>query len=305
MFPQLRIAPTMADKDRPIGLLAGWGQFPFAVAEALRKAGHRVAGVGIHDHCDPQLADLCDHFDWIGIGCIGKGIRHFRNWGVKQATMAGKVHKVLLYQPGWWLRHRPDWKTIRAFSPQLIFGSSDRRDDTLLSTVVQAFARDGITMEPATDFAPDLLVQAGHVAGRRLTSKQQSDVEFGWKIAKSMGQLDIGQSICIKDQTVIAVEAIEGTDLCIERAGQLCTGGGFTVVKVAKPQQDMRFDVPTVGTKTLDTMSGAGGSVLAIEADRTILLDGKTFCGQATEQGITVVAFSEAAAQTNPYGLTA
>ena len=297
MISRLKIAQPLADSDRPIGLLAGWGKFPFAVAEALRDAGHRVAGVGIYDHADPQLADLCDHFDWIGIGGIGKAIRHFRRWGVRQATMAGKVHKVLLYQPGWWLRHRPDWKTIRAFSPQLIFGSGDRRDDTLLHTVVQAFARDGITFEPATDFAPELLVKAGHLAGRRLTSKQQSDVEFGWRIAKSMGGLDIGQSICIKDQTVIAVEAIEGTDLCIQRAGELCKGGGFTLVKVAKPQQDMRFDVPTVGVKTLETMSAAGGSVLAIEADRTILLEHDEFQHEASERNIAVVALNDLASQ--------
>ncbi len=288
---------TEPNEQRPVGLLAGWGKFPFAVAEALRDAGHRVAGVGIYDHADPSLAQFCDHFDWIGIGGIGKAIRHFRRWGVQQATMAGKVHKVLLYQPGWWLKHRPDWKTIRAFSPQLIFGSGDRRDDTLLHTVVQAFARDGITFEPATDFAPELLVEAGHIAGKRLTTKQQSDVEFGWKIAKSMGGLDIGQSVCIKDQTVIAVEAIEGTDLCIQRAGQLCKGGGFTLVKVAKPQQDMRFDVPTVGTKTLETMSAAGGSVLAIEANRTILLEREKFRREADLRKITVVAFSAAAAQ--------
>ena len=209
--------------------------------------------------------------------------------------MAGKVHKVLLYQPGWWLKHRPDWKTIRAFSPQLFFGSGDRTDDTLLHTVVSAFARDGITFEPATDFAPELLVKAGQVAGKRLTSKQQGDVEFGWKIAKSMGGLDIGQSICVKDQTVIAVEAIEGTDLCIRRGGELCQAGGFTVVKVAKPQQDMRFDVPTVGVKTLETMASAGASVLAIEANRTILLDQHDFCAEAKRRDIAVVAFSESA----------
>lgn len=297
MLSRLKLSKPESNTDRPIGLLAGWGKFPFAVAEALRDAGHRVAGIGIHDHCDPQLAELCDHFDWIGIGGIGKAIRHFRSWGVEQATMAGKVHKVLLYQPGWWLRHRPDWKTIRAFSPQLFFGSGDRRDDTLLHTVVSAFARDGITFQPATDFAPELLVKAGHVAGRRLTGKQQADIEFGWQIAKSMGGLDIGQSICIKDQTVIAVEAIEGTDLCIRRAGQLCTAGGFTVVKVAKPQQDMRFDVPTVGIKTLETMADAGAEVLAIEADRTILLDQDEFCATASEQKIAVVAVSEIAAR--------
>jgi len=293
MLPHQQSTTLSTNTDQTIGLLAGWGKFPFAVAEALREAGHRVAGVGIVDHADPQLAELCDHFDWIGIGGIGKAIRHFRSWGVTRATMAGKVHKVLFYQPGWWLKHRPDWKTIRAFSPQLFFGSDDRRDDTLLRTVVAAFARDGITFEPPTDFAPELLVESGPVAGKRLTSKQQGDVEFGWKIAKSMGGLDIGQSICIKDQTVIAVEAIEGTDLCIRRAGGLCTTGRFTVVKVAKPQQDMRFDVPTVGIQTLETMAAAGAEVLAVEAKRTILLDQREFAAEANRLKIAVVAFNE------------
>lgn len=297
MLSRLKSMSTPASGDPPIGLLAGWGKFPFAVAQALRDAGHRVAGVGILDHADPKLADLCDHFDWIRICGIGKAIRHFQSWGVQQATMAGKVHKVLLYQPGWWLKHRPDWKTVRAFSPQLLFGSGDRKDDTLLQTVVAAFARDGITFEPATDFAPELLVKAGPVAGNRLTRKQQNDVEFGWKIAKSMGRLDIGQSICIKDQTVIAVEAIEGTDACIHRAGQLCQAGGFTVVKVAKPQQDMRFDVPTVGLRTLATMAAAGGEVLAVEANRTILLDQQEFTQEARRQKIAVVAYTDAVAQ--------
>ncbi len=297
MLPHQKTQSPPANTDAPIGLLAGWGKFPFAVAEALRDAGHRVAGVGIIDHADPRLEELCDHFDWIGIGGIGKAIRHFRSWGVTRATMAGKVHKVLFYQPGWWLKHRPDWKTIRAFSPQLFFGSDDRRDDTLLRTVVSAFARDGITFEPPTDFAPDLLVSAGQFAGKRLTSKQQGDVEFGWKIAKSMGGLDIGQSICIKDQTVLAVEAIEGTDLCIGRAGELCTTGGFTVVKVAKPQQDMRFDVPTVGIQTLETMAAAGANVMAIEADRTIVLDQQEFVAEAKHRNIAVIALNAAAAR--------
>ncbi len=297
-MPALTQDSTSANPpQKTIGLLAGWGNYPFAVAEALRNEGHRVAGIGIIDHADPQLAELCDHFDWIGIGSIGKAIRHFKQWGVTQATMAGKVHKVLFYQPGWWLKHRPDWKTIRAFSPQLLFGSGDRKDDTLLHTVVAAFARDGIDFEPATNFAPELLVKAGQIAGLRLTGKQQRDVEFGWKIAKSMGGLDIGQSVCIKDQTVIAVEAIEGTDLCIRRAGELCSTGGFTVVKVAKPQQDMRFDVPTVGLQTLETMAAAGAAVLAIEADRTILLDHQEFCAEAKRQKIGVVAYNETLAQ--------
>jgi len=276
--------------------LAGWGSYPFAVARALRKQGRRVAGVGIRDHADPRLADLCDHFCWIGIGGLGRAIRHFHRWGVSQATMAGKVHKVLLFQPGWWITHRPDWKTIRAFSPHFLAGTRDRKDDTLLQTVVDVFARDGITFQPATSFAPELLVKPGHIAGKGLSGKLERDVNFGWELARQMGGLDVGQTVCVKNQAVIAVEAIEGTDACIRRAGELCKAGGFTVVKVAKPQQDMRFDVPTVGLKTLQSLADAGGRVLAIEADRTILLDQDQFCRAADRLKLSVVALRESAA---------
>ncbi len=282
------------ETERPIGLLAGWGNYPRAIAEQLRSQGRPVAGVGILDHADPRLADLCQHFDWIGLGGIGRAIRLFRRWGVREALMAGKVHKVLLYQPGWWLKHRPDWTCIKAFSPQLFWGKSDRKDDTLLSTIVDAFAAQGILFQPITQFAPDLLVQPGQLAGKALTSKQEKDVSFGWQIAKAMGGLDVGQTVCIKNQTVIAVEAIEGTDLCIRRAGELCGAGGITVVKVAKPHQDMRFDVPTVGIKTLESIAGAGGGVLAIEAGKTILLERGEFLQAARRLGISVLAEADA-----------
>jgi DUF1009 family protein len=284
------------DLDPPIGLLAGWGRFPFAVAESLRRQGRSVAGIGILDHTDPQLAELCDHFDWIGLGGIGRAIRKFRGWGVRQAVMAGKVHKVTFYRPGWWMRHRPDWVGLRTYYRQFITGGRDRKDDTLLATLVDAFARGGIRMEPATDFAPELLVAPGMIAGRTLSPKQLRDVEFGWQMAKRLGGIDVGQTVCVKDQAVLALEAIEGTDACIRRAGELCRRGGFTVVKVAKPRQDMRFDVPTVGTGTLESIASAGGSILAIEADRTILLDARIFREAASRLKISVVALRDATA---------
>ena len=285
-------AENLSDTERPIALMAGWGTYPQAVAEALQQQHRRIVGIGIIDHADPRLAEYCEQFDWIGIGGIGKAIRLCKRWGVRQAIMAGKLHKVMYYQPGWWIKHRPDWKCIKAFYPQLL-GFADRKDDTLLSALVNAFAAEGIAFQSISDIAPKLLVQPGHVAGKPLTGKQQKDLEFGWLIAKAIGGLDIGQCVCIKDQTVIAVEAIEGTDICIRRAGELCTAGGMTIVKVAKPSQDMRFDVPTVGLKTLESIAAAGGRVLAIEAGKTILLDQSEFAAAARRLNVSVVAVEE------------
>jgi UDP-2,3-diacylglucosamine hydrolase len=288
---------TQNSDAEPIGLLAGWGRYPIVVAEALRRRGHRVIGLGVRDHADPQLAQLCDEFAWIGLGTIGRAIRHYRRRGVTRAVMAGKIHKVTFYRPGWWLRHCPDWTAMRTFYRHFVTGGKDRKDDSLLTALVGAYAAGGIRFEPATDFAPELLVQAGQVAGRALSAKQLRDVEFGWSMAKQMGLLDIGQTVCVKDQAVLAIEAIEGTDECIRRAGDLCRQGGFTVVKVAKPQQDMRFDVPTVGFNTLESIAAAGGRVLAIEAERTILLDARLFQDAAQRLKLSVVALRNQAAQ--------
>jgi DUF1009 family protein len=246
----------------------------------------------VADLADPSLADICQDFQWLGWGRLGGAIRFFRRCGVEQATMAGKFHKTLIYQPRVWLRHRPDWKFIRTFFHYFITHKRDNKDDTLLGALTDAFAAHGITFQPATDFAPELLVKAGQIAGRSLSAAQQADIEFGWELAKHMGALDIGQSVCVKDRAVLAVEAIEGTDACILRAGELCKKGDFTVVKVAKPQQDMRFDVPTVGVRTLRTMLAAHARVLAIEGDRTILLDGDEFRKFAATHKISVVALS-------------
>jgi DUF1009 family protein len=284
------------NEAEPIGLIAGWGRYPIVVAEALRRRGHRVIGLGVRDHADPSLAELCDEFEWIGVGTVGRAIRRLRRSGVSRAVMAGKIHKVMFYRPGWWLRHRPDWTAMRTFFGHFVTGSQDRKDDSLLGALVRAYAAGGIKFEPATNFAPELLVQAGHVAGRALSTKQLRDVEFGWTLAKQMGALDIGQTVCVKDQAVLAVEAIEGTDQCIRRAGDLCRHGGFSVIKVAKPQQDMRFDVPTVGLNTLETIAQAGGRVLAIEADRTILLDAILFHEAAQRLKLSVVAVRKEAA---------
>ena len=159
-----------------------------------------------------------------------------------------------------------------------------------MKAIVDAFAADGIVFAPPTEYVPDLLVGPGRLTPRGPSSTQLKDITFGWQIAKQMGGLDIGQTVCIKDRVVLAVEALEGTDACIRRAGTVCSTGGFSVVKVAKPQQDMRFDVPTVGLGTLESMASAGAIVLAIEAARTVVLDESQFLQYACHRKIAIVA---------------
>lgn len=293
-------AHQSATKPR-IGLIAGWGRYPIVVSEALQKQGFSVFTLGIKDHADAsQLSQLSDTYQEIGIARLGSAVRFFHRHGVGRATMAGKIQKTLLFQRGWWLKHFPDARFIRSFYPHFITLSRNRNDDTMLGTFVEAFAKAGITFAPATDFAPDLLITYGHLSGRRLSRSQQKDIEFGWQLAREMGRLDVGQSVAVKGRAVLAIEAVEGTDECIRRAGELCPVGDFTVVKVAKPQQDMRFDVPTIGLGTLQTMVDAKARVLAVEAERTIVIDRSEVIAFAQKQGITIVAVQNSLDQSAP-----
>jgi DUF1009 family protein len=276
-----------------MGLIAGWGRYPLAVAEALRKRGKAVYCLAVHGHADPRLRDLCDDVHSIGLARLGRGIRYFRRHGVTQATMAGKIHKVLLFQRFYWFKHFPDWCGMRTFFPHFVSRTRDRRDDTLLMAVVEMLARHGIMIFPAIDYAPDLLVEPGLLSGRRLTDGQRKDIDFGWRLAAEMGRLDVGQCVAVKGGAVLAVEAVEGTDGCIRRAGQLCQSGGFTVVKIAKPHQDMRFDVPTVGIDTLRTMAESGAKLLAIQAGKTIMLDRPEVLHFARRRRIKIVSLEE------------
>lgn len=251
--------------------------------------------LAVKDHADPALQELCDDWYWVGLGKLGGAIRNLRRLGVQDATMAGKFHKKIIYQPRVWMSHFPDLRFLKAFYPHFITSTKDRKDDTLLGVIVSEFAKDGIHFRPATDYAPELLVKPGVLTGGQLSTAQQADIRFGWELAKEMGRLDVGQSVCVKGQGVLAVEAIEGTDECIRRAGQLCPQGGFTVVKTAKPQQDMRFDVPTIGLGTLETMVAAGAKTLAVEAARTILLNEEEFIAFAARHKINVVSIEDTA----------
>lgn len=289
------ISPVSPEPPR-VGLLAGWGRFPVVVAEALQRQGYQTYCLGLIGYADPKLAEICHHFQWHGLAKVGRAIRYFQRHDIQQATMAGKIFKVSFFQPWFWLRQAPDLCAIRTFAPHFIGKRRDCKDDSLLGRVVQVFASEGIAFGPATDYAPELLVKQGQLTRRQPTDWQWKDIHFGWEVAKQLGGLDIGQSVAVKNHTVLAVEAVEGTDECIRRAGGLCHAGEFTIVKTAKPQQDMRFDVPTVGVGTLQTMLEAGARVLAVEADATIVLDQPEVIRFADEHKLVLVALKPEAA---------
>jgi DUF1009 family protein len=270
-----------------LGLLAGAGEFPIRFARAARNEGHYVYGLGVAGMASEELYDACDEFRYAPLARFGKAIRLFRRAQVKRIIMAGKIEKTVLFHPFRWLRLMPDWRTIHMW---VRYARENKKDDTLLLAVIREFERDGLIFDSALKYCPELLVKHGFLTSRRPSNSQWKDIRFGWEMAREMGRLDIGQTVVVNDTAVIAVEAIEGTDRCIRRAGELCRRGGFTVVKVAKPRQDMRFDVPTVGADTIKTMHEAGGRVLAIEAGMTIIINPEEVASIADKLGIAIVA---------------
>lgn len=275
------------------GLIAGWGEFPVRVVEALQRRGGQVYCVGIVGHADPILQSMCDGFMWGAVARTGAHMRFFHQHDVSVATMAGKIFKSLIFQRNLILRNLPDWTFLRFFYESLVLRRKDCKDDTLLLAAVRMYQHHGIDMAAATDLVPEILVPAGSLGGRRPTAGEWADIEFGWRLAKEMGRLDVGQTVVVKNRAALGVEAVEGTDACIRRCGPLCPAGGFSVVKVAKPQQDMRFDVPTIGLETLRSIQAAGGSVLAVEAERTIILNPQDVAAFAAKHRLAVLAVRE------------
>ena len=292
MNPQIHDAQTAGETlaGETIGILAGWGRYPVAVAEAVRRRGGRTAILAIRDHADAELESLADVHGQVGVAQIGGAIEFFRRHGVRRATMAGKIHKTKLFGHRAWIHHLPDWRGLVTFWPHFVSKRRDNRDDSLLGAIAAAFDAGGVRICPATDFAPELLAVEGVLAGRPLSAAERSDVAFGWRLAKELGRHDIGQTVVVKNRAPLALEAIEGTDECIRRAGRLCAAGGMVVVKVAKPRQDLRFDMPTIGRGTLESLRAAGATVLAIEAGRTILVEPEALREFANRSGITIVS---------------
>jgi hypothetical protein len=287
LLPFGAAAPVSFDAREPVGLLACGGRFPVLFAEKARECGIPVVCVGAAGMADPALKDICTQFTWLKRFSLGAVIRAFRRGGVKRWTMAGKFEKRVVFRPWRWIRLLPDWQMVR-------FWFFRRRrlnnDDSILLGLIDEFRRNGLECVSALDLCPELLVKEGVLTRRKPTEAELRDITMGWELAREMGRLDVGQSVMIRERAVLAVEAIEGTDQCIARAGELCGRGGFVVVKVAKPQQDKRFDVPTVGARTIETMRAAGATALAIEAGRTIILDEAETVKLADKHGITITS---------------
>jgi DUF1009 family protein len=277
--------------QQPIGLLACGGRFPIAFAEKARACGIPVVCIGIAGMADPVLKHICHEFHWLRRLSLGFLFRTFQRGGVARFAMAGKFNKHIVYHPWRWFQFLPDWRTVRFY---FFRKRRANNDDSLMLGLIEEFRLHGLECVSALDLLPELLVREGVLTRRKPTAAEEKDIVVGWALAREMGRLDVGQSVMIRERAVLAVEAIEGTDRAIERAGELCSRSPFVVVKVAKPAQDRRFDVPTVGKQTIETMHRAGARVLAIEAGQTILLDEAETVALADRYGIVITALSAA-----------
>jgi DUF1009 family protein len=267
----------------PIGLIAGNGTFPFLVLRAARQVGHDVTLVAIRGEAFPELEALAAELGrttvhWVPLGKLGTAIAALKDSGVSQAVMAGQVKHVKLFTDV-----MPDMTLLSVLTKL-----SSKNTDALIAGVADALQKHGITLMNSTALLADLLAAPGVLSRAKPTDAMQRDFDFGYRVADTIAGVDIGQTIVVKDRAVVAVEAMEGTDAAIARAGVLA-GRGSRVVKVAKPGQDMRFDVPVVGVATIHAMRDAGADALSIDAGKALVLDGGAFLDAANDAGIVVV----------------
>ena len=275
--------------ENVLGLIAGEGRLPFLVAASAREAGLRVICVGLADNATPTLAEEVEVFYRVRIAQPGSWIRKLRKHGVRRTVMVGRVAKSRLFTPWRILRYLPDWRAFRIYYWRL--RGKDRLTDSVLNALADELASGGIILENSTLFCKEHMATAGVMTQHQPSFSVRGDIEFGWEIVKKLGELDIGQAIAVKEREVIALEAIEGTEQMIERAGQLCKAGGWTLLKASKPNQDVRFDVPCVGPDTIRSMAKHGGKCLVVEAEKTIIIDKPETIELADKLGIAVVGY--------------
>ncbi len=277
------------------GLIAGNGKFPFLVAEGAKRAGASLSIAAIREETDPQIEGLADSVTWVGIGQLGKMIRFFKNEGVQQAMMAGQVRHVQIFS-----RAVPDARMLR-----MLLKLPKRNTHSLIGAVADELASEGIELIDSTYFLRDNLPASGTLTSREPDNRERQDIEYGLEVANELAHLDLGQTLVIRGKACVAIEAMEGTDATIQRAGELTrsqqnaagrwkrlnlSGGRLTVVKLAKPSQDMRFDVPVVGVPTVESMIVAGATCLCLSAGKTLMFDRQEMIALAENHKISIVA---------------
>ena len=262
-----------------LGLIAGNGRFPFLVLEGARRAGATVAVAAIREETDPTIEQLADRVIWVGIGQLGKMLRFFKDEGVDKAIMAGQVKHVQIFS-----RAIPDVRMLK-----MLLRLPRRNTDALIGAVADELSAEGIELIDSTFFLKDQLPEPGTLTKREPDERERSDIEYGLEIAHGIAGMDLGQTIVVRDRACVAIEAMEGTDAVIRRAGSLVRGR-LTVVKIAKPDQDMRFDVPVVGIPTIDSMKESGATCLCITPGKTLMFDREDMIKAANKHKIAITA---------------
>lgn len=263
------------------GLIAGNGRFPFLVLEGARSQGIDMAVIAIKEEASPELEKSAKRLHWVSLGELSKAIELMQKEGVKRAVMAGQVKHNKIFSA-----IRPDWKLAK-----LLFSLPRKNTDSLIGAVAKVFEEEGIRLVDSTLFLKPLLPEAGVLTRRAPNKHEAADIEYGLGVARHIAAKDIGQTVVIADRACVAVEAMEGTDETITRAARSAEGRPLVVVKVSKPKQDMRFDVPVVGLPTVESMKLAGATALAIDAGRTLLFDRAKLLELADASGIAIQAF--------------
>lgn len=263
-----------------IGLIAGNGSFPILFAQEAKRQGQSVIAVALKEEADPALENHVDAFTWLSLGQLGKTISYFKEQGVQRAVMAGQVKHTQLFK-----NIVPDLRAAKILTRVV-----NKKADTLLSAVTQEFQSEGIEFLSSLTYLERWLCPEGVLTRRKPTAAEREDIDFGLPIARTIAGQDIGQTIVVKDKTIVAVEAMEGTDACISRAGEIA-GPGTVVIKVARPKQDLRFDVPVIGPRTLESLKAARASVLAMEAHKTLFLDKDRLIEEANATELTITGF--------------
>ncbi len=292
-MPTETSSPALPDAA-PLGLIAGEGEFPKLVARGARACGRRVAVVALRGSAAAELRELGDYFCWRGVVQLGRWIRALKRVGCREVVMAGRVRKLDMFAgPRWlqYLRYWPDLTSIRVW----YYHARDKRNDSLLGAVADELERRGLILVDSTKYCADALAPAGVLTPCEPPRTVLDDADFAWPLARQIAALDIGQAVAVKEREIIAVEAIEGTDLLIERTGELCPAGGWTLVKVAKPNQDMRFDVPTIGVNTIEKLKKARAAGVVIEAGKTLILQRAETLALAARLRIAVIGRADQA----------